>query len=271
MAGGTLVVVVPSADGLVVASDSRTSAFGVSCNGESKITELAKPRRTVVAITGDIAFVPPPDAGVQDACAYLQLAPRTLDIPATVQHYLERKGGDPFKLSIEDLGAECVQAVKRFKDSSPRALEPYIGRDIFSVVVASYNSHSKTSLIMNFAVGIDATTHRVEADSFTRIVISPQSRRGVWSYGETDYLNKSVFGGVGRKFLSDATKDLILGNRTVASVHLNQAVSAAANVIEAATQTTWLVPSSSGIGGSIHIVLLGRKRHPQQIPWKGTR
>jgi hypothetical protein len=270
-AGGTLVVLVPSADGLVVAADSRTSIFGATCNSQYKITELTRPKRTVVAVTGDMAFIKPPDAGVHDVCAYLQSAPRMLDIPSLIKRSLERKNRDPFNLSLEDLGAECVQAVQRFRESSPLALEPYIGRDIFSVVIASYDPRSKTSLVMNFVVGIDAATHRVEASRFTRITIPPQNRRGVWSYGETDYLNQNVFGGIGRKYLSGATLDFILADQPVAEVRLDQAISTAANVIEAASQTTQLVPSPSGIGGPIDIVLLSQKRQPRQIQWKGNQ
>jgi hypothetical protein len=61
-ASGTLVVLVPSADGLVVAADSRTSVFGATCDSQYKITELMRPRRTVVVVTGDTAFIKPPDA-----------------------------------------------------------------------------------------------------------------------------------------------------------------------------------------------------------------
>jgi hypothetical protein len=267
-AGGTLVVLVPSADGLVVAADSRISLFGATCDSQYKITELTRPKRTVVAVTGDMAFIKPPDDGVHDVCGYLQSAPRMLDIPALIKRSLERKSSDPFKLSLEDLGSECVQAVQRFRESSPLALEPYIGREIFSVVIASYDPRSKTSLVMNFVVRIDAASHRVEADRFTRIPIPPQDRRGVWSYGETDYLNRNVFGGIGRKYLTGPTLDFILADQLVANVRLDQAVSVAVNVIEAAGRTTQLVPSPSGIGGPIDIVLLGQKRQPQQIQWK---
>jgi len=270
-ASGTLVVLVPSADGLVVAADSRTSVFGATCDSQYKITELMRPRRTVVVVTGDTAFIKPPDAGLHDVCAYLQSAPQLLDIPSLIKHILERKSTDPFKLSLEDLGTECVQAVQRFREASPLVLEPYIGKEIFSVIIASYDQRSKASLVMNFVVRIDSRTHRVEADRFTRITIPPQNRRGVWSYGETDYLNQNVFAGIGRKYLTSSTLDFILADQPVANVDLDQAVSAAANVIEAASLTTQLVPSPSGIGGPIDIVLLGQKRQPQQIQRKGNQ
>ena len=270
-AGATLVVIVPSADGLVVAADSRASVFGVSCDGQFKITDLRRPERTVVAVTGEAAFIRPPGAGVQDVCGYLKSAPRLLDISSVVKRYLERKEADPFKLSLDDLGAECVGEVERFRRGYPDALEEYAGREIFSVVIARYDPHSKDSVVLNFVVRMDAATRKVEAGRFTRVLISQQSRRGVWSFGETDYLNKNVFGGVGRGFLTGDTVSFILDVKPVSEARLDQAVAVATNMIEAASKTTRVVPSPSGIGGPIDIVLLGKKRHPEQIGWKSNQ
>ena len=270
-AWGTLVVIVPSADGLVVAADSRTSLNGTTCDNQYKITELRRPKRTVVAVTGEVAFIKPPDAQERDVCGYLKSAPRLLDISSVVKSYLDRKNVDPAKLRLEDLGAECVGAVQRFRESEPLALEPYVGREIFSVVIAGYDAHSKTAMVLNFAVWIDGATHRVEAGRFTRIAITPQSRRGVWSYGESDYLNRYVFGGVGRKYLTDATLNFMLVDKPVAEARLDEAVAAAGNVIEAASRTTQVAPAPTGIGGPVEMVLLGRKSWPEPVQWKGNR
>jgi len=136
-------------------------------------------------------------------------------------------------------------------------------------VIASYDAHAKTATVLNFTVRIDGATHRVEAGRFTHITITQQSRRGVWSYGESDYLNHYVFAGVGRKFLTDATLNYMLADQPVAGARLDDAVAAAGNVIEAASRTTQLTPSRSGIGGPVEMVLLGRKSRPVPIEWKG--
>ena len=270
-ARGTLVVIVPSADGLVVAADSRTTVNGATCDNAYKITELSRPQRTVVAVTGEVAFIKPPAAQEQDVCGYLKSAPRMLDIASVVKSYLERKNVDPAKLRLEELGAECVGAVQRFRENEPLALEPYVGREIFSVVIASYDAHAKTAMVLNFAVRIDGSTHRVEVGGFTRIAITPQSRRGVWSYGESDYLNRSVFAGAGRKYLTDATLNFMLVDKPVAEARRDEAVAAAGNVIEAASRTAQTIPSPSGIGGPVEMVLLGRKSRPEPVVWKANR
>jgi hypothetical protein len=107
-ANGTLVVLIPTEDGLVVAADSRTSLFGVFCDSQYKIIELKKPKHVAIAVTGDVAFIAPPEAHEQNICGYLNSAPRMLDFTYIVKNYLERKNVDFFKLSLEDLGSECV-------------------------------------------------------------------------------------------------------------------------------------------------------------------
>jgi hypothetical protein len=273
--GATLVVVVPSAGGLVVASDSRTSFAGVPCDGQYKVVRLRRPSRTVVAVTGAVAFVPSPAASLPDPCAYLKSAPRLLDVAALVKTYLERRPADLSRLSLDDLGAECAAAVERFRQSHPDALQPHPGSELFSVVIAGYDPRSKTSTVLSFVVRQDAATvrqdaaaQRLEAARFSRVVVAPQDRRGVWAYGETGYLEKHVYAGFGRQFLSTATLDFILTAKPVADAPLDQAVQVAHNVMEAASRASSQVPAPSLIGGPIHLVLLGPRRRPQSIRFK---
>jgi hypothetical protein len=266
-AGATLVVLVPSADGLVVAADSRISILGAQCDGQFKIAELAKPARTVVMVTGDSIFIQPPGPHETDLCRYVATAPRTLDIATVVRSYLEHNAANPENFLLEDLGKACVQAVQRFQQSNPQALRSYVGREIFSVIVASYDPASRVSTMRNFIVRIDARTGEIQAARFAQIAVSPQDRRGVWSYGETSYLEKQVYAGIGRQYLAASTLDFILVKKSVAEAPLDQAVAAAVNVIQAASLTTRLVPASSGIGGPIDVLLLGRKPRPEPIQW----
>lgn len=267
-AGATLIVVVPSADGVVIAADGRISLAGVSCDNQYKITELKRPARTVIAVTGEVAFISPPAVGQQDVCAYLKSAPRQLDISSVVKHSMERRHIDPFTLSLGDVGAECARAIEGFQKSHPAALEQWIGREIFSVVIVSYDPRAGNTLILNFVVRIDSATHQIQAGRFTRNLISAQTRRGVYSYGEADYLNANVFGGVGRKYLSETTRQFILADKPITEVPLSDAVAAATNIIEAASLTTKIIPSPSGIGGPVDVILLGKDRRPKHIAWK---
>jgi len=271
-ARATLVVLVPLADGLVVAADSRMSFMGSECDGAFKIVELARHARTVVMVTGDSIFLKPPAAGETDICHYVESAPRMLDVASVVQNYLDQHAADPARLPLEDLGAVCVRAVERFRQSNPATFEGYAGKEIFSVIVASYDPASRVATLRNFVVRVDAGagkagTHRIEAARFSSIAVKPKDRRGVWIYGETAYVEKNVFAGFGRQYLSATTLDFIRANQPVGDAPLSQAVAVAVNVIEATSRTTEKIPAPSGIGGPIRAVLLGNKPRPEPLVW----
>jgi hypothetical protein len=267
-AGATLVVLVPSADGLVVAADSRISIDGKYCDGQFKITRLRKPAHTVVMVTGDGVFIPPPSAIEPDLCRYIQTAPRMLDIASIVRAYLERNVADLSQLSLADLGDECVRAAQRFQQSNPDGFQSHLGGEIFSVVIANYDPKSKVSTIRNFVVRLDGATHQLEAGRFAQTSVAATDRRGVWAFGETAYLEQNVYAGVGRQFLTGSTLGFILDNQPVADTSLDQSIAAAVNVIQATSRATEIVPAPSGIGGPIRAVLLGRSRHPRQLELK---
>jgi hypothetical protein len=266
-ARATLVVMVPSRDGLVVAADSRMSFLGSECDGAFKIVELARPARTVVMVTGDSIFLKPPAAGETDVCHYVESAPRMLDVAAIVRHYLDRNPAGPARFSLEDLGAVCVRAVDRFRLSNPAVFQAFAGKDLFSVIVASYDPASRVATLRNFVVRVDRGTQRIEAARFDRIAVTPKDRRGVWIYGETAYVEKNVYAGFGRQYLSANTLNFILGNKPVGETPLSRAVAAAVNVIQATSRATEKVPAPSGIGGPIRAVLLGSKPRPEPLAW----
>ena len=264
-ARATLVVAVPSADGLVVAADSRISFMGAECDGQFKILEPSRPARTVAMVTGDSVFVAPPPAGERELCSYLKSAPRLLDIGEVVRRYLERKASGNGKFSLEALGKECVAAVDRFALANPNALQAYAGREIFSVIVAGYDPGRGLATLRNFVVRIDSATRRVETDRMTTTTVTASDRRGVWIYGESAYVETNVLSGEGRKYLDAATLEFILTAAHVGEAPLSRAVAAAVNVINAASRTTETLPAPSGIGGSVNVVLVGRKPRPEPL------
>lgn len=269
-AHATLVALVPSKDGLVVAADSRITFLGVECDGAFKIIEPARPMRTVAIVTGDTIFVDPPPAGAVHLCRYLESAPRRLNIDTLVRAYLERSPDEPAQLDFSGLSAACVRQVERFRRAYPQALRRFTGKDIFSVVVASYDPASQTSFLRNFVVRIDAPTRRVRAARFTRTAVSPHSSSGVWIYGETSYVDRYVYAGFGRQFLSPATLAFLRTPTPVGETALDQAAAVAANIVQAAGLASQTISAPSGIGGRIQVVLLGANPQPESVPWAAS-
>lgn len=263
-ARATLVAVVPARDGLAVATDSRFTFMGAPCDGAFKILEPERPLHTVAFVTGDSIFVAPPPRGV-DPCRYLATAPRLLDMGAVVRGYLDRSGEDAARISTFDLATACVLAVERFQHQYPEALRGYAGREIFSVVVASYDPARHTSTLRNFVVRRERAG-RVYATRMSETTVGPRSPRGVWIYGETRYVNREVYAGPGRRFLDPLTQDFLRRPEPIGVVLLDQAATAAADVVQAASRTAQMVPPSAGIGGPIRVVVVGDGLHAERFP-----
>src|SRR5438046_2261969 len=119
---GTLVVIVPSRQGLVIAADSRSSIGSTYCDNSFKIIEATRPSRTSAAVTGNDQFIDAPGPGISDLCQYVTQAHRLLDIRKVVRDYLEHKNSEIDRLQIDDLALRCIVAVKEFQAASPLSL-----------------------------------------------------------------------------------------------------------------------------------------------------
>lgn len=256
LAHATLVVVVPARDGLVIAADSRFTFMGAGCDGAFKILEPQRLGHTVAFVTGDSIFVAPPAVGTEP-CSYLATAPRLLDLGAVVTAYLDRAGDDPEKMPQAGLAAACVRSVLRFQGKYPAALRGYRGRELASVVVASYDPARGAATIRHFAIRIDARTGRAEASRGSEMTLGAGSARGVWIYGETEYVNRRVYRGPGRRFLDPATLSFLDVRGLTGEVTVERAEAVAGNVIRAASREAEIDPPPSGIGGQIRVVVVG--------------
>jgi hypothetical protein len=271
-ATGTLVAIVGSAKGLVVAADSRSTIPwlpGTFCDDAFKILEPKKPNRTVVMVTGNGNWIDLEPGRATDICSAVRSSPQLLDIGSLVKNYIEKKNTKLSKLSLTELGAVCVTAMQKLQSSRPLVFQSLIGREVFSVVMADYDPKTGVALIRNFVVRIDADSKEIQAARFSTDTISAGDRWVVVPFGESDYFYKTVYHGVGHQFINAAIFNSMVAGKHVSEASLDEAVDAAVNTIEAAARTTELIPAQSGIGGPIDVVLLGEQPRPQKLRWKG--
>jgi hypothetical protein len=247
-----------------VATDSRVTYMGARCDGIPKIY-IPRPERTIAVVTGDSVFVQPPTSKVANPCVWLASAPRLLDINAVVTGFLDHATPDPLSFSLAALAAACVQATQSFQQSYPAALRTYAGKAIFSVVVASYDPGTAATALYSFTVRATADSSHIEAARVTQTKVNASSPRGVLIYGEADWLNRVVYQGPGRRFLSAATLDFLQVHSRQGDVPLELAQSVAANVIQAASRAAVNNPPPSSIGGEIRLMAVGSNPLPQQL------
>ena len=259
---GTLVIMAPCQRGLVLAADGRQTVAGVEHDGKRKLIQPKRTERTVVTVTGHGTFIPAPPSGAVTT-DYLRNAPRLLDISAVVCAYLEERNVPVAALDVLELSARCGHALERYQQERPGALNGFTDREVFRVVLAGYEQANSEAVVRTFVVSWNGKQ--------SASMISPNrhfdgdSAFDVLAYGETDFLNQHVYGGVGRQFLTKATIDLLLKPRPVAEVTLDEAVAAAKNIIGAASKATAIVPAPTGIGGPVNVLLLSEESRPRQL------
>jgi len=263
---GTLVVTVPSRQGLIVAADSRGN-FGPAghCDNIIKIIEPIKPERIAVSVVGNAQFFDAPESNV-DLCEYIHRVQPRLDVQQLARDYLETETADDSTLRMEGFASQCAAAVQKYYDSSPATLKPYAGRRLFSVVMMGYDLKARTAVIRDFFLGLSSDPVKLQVGKIRSRKLSVESKGEVFLFGESGYFNTRVLNGIGRQFLNQETIRFIQQKKKVADIDFKEALAVAKNLIDAASKTTALVPAK-GIGGPIYILLLGSEPRPRRIQW----
>ena len=260
---------VPSRDGLVVAADSRTTVVGINCDSQFKILEPRLLNRTIATVTGVGVILDAPSRPVPlaEICQHVRNGARLLDIEAVVLGYLNSfTAAIIIATDIDELIHRCINAIHDAQVKLSSTLEPYRGREMFSVVIARYDPATRVASSQGFVIGINQQLQAVEIRRFGNH-IQPGDYQDYWAFGETEYLNQNVLGGIGRQYLSPAIIRFYTVRRVVRDVTVEDAQSFAVDLIHATARTTALAPAPSGIGGAIDVVLLGADGQ-KHLQWK---
>jgi hypothetical protein len=256
------------ADGLVIGADSRLTVAGAFWDLCYKIQIPDAPQRCAFTVTGTSEFGTKPAEGVADWGEYLRSAPRTLNIDETVRSFLEKSNTAVSSLSVADLAERCISTVKQYQASDPDALSQFAGRGLCTIVIAGHDPDLRSSRLRRFAIHISSPSLEPAMTDEKDYVIGLTSPLDPFVFGETRYLIDHVYRGVGRQYLPKQTIDLLLSGRPTSSVSVAEAMAVVTDIINATSRTTALIPASSGIGGPVDVVLLGKERKAQKLRWK---
>ena len=270
-AGGTLVVMVPTKAGLVIAADSRvTFGTGIACDDEYKITELANVDRTALVVTGTSnvtdtrPLIGKPMAGI---CEHVRRLPRKFDANTLVKKIIEEQ---PLLATekFDALPSRCSEAVKAFMATEPGVFDTLRGSSIFQVGLGSYSPDERTSFIRSFNVVMSGDG---EIETINLKVQQFQANEGasLSPFGEVSFLMDHVFNGPGLKFLGERYgRFRSQQNSKIADIEIKVAADLASDLIEAASRTSQFVPARTGIGGPVDILLVGEEPRPVRLQWK---
>jgi hypothetical protein len=251
---GTLIVGVPTADGLIVAADTRRTVNGLACDFGTKLYLPKNLQSTVFGFTGLSSFyaVKP-----SSTCSEIESSPVIFSIEPVVRSFLERQTVSIRQLDIVALANECVAAFIQFITMSG----PFIDRpalvartSIFTVVLAAYEPEARTSIMREISIRMPNPT-QLSSDQSVFVSHDANGKPDWTAFGQGQYLVGHVLNGPGRQFISKRYNEFE-GAETIAGVDSDLAVEVAETLIEATSKTSEIVPIPVGVGGRRDVYLL---------------
>jgi hypothetical protein len=269
---GTLVLFIPTKDGLVVAADSRSNvnlgtAIPRHCDTAIKIIPLKNHERAVITVAGTDQSYPLNGAKLPDLCKYLQSAVPILDMPQIVANYLDAKNVEITKGVFGELQAHVLRKLRAVQAKRPDTLVNGADGNFAVVAFGHYIPEQKISQVATFTV-------RILKRGNAAIVESGWNEYHL----STNWEVRAIGDGAG--FLQELIKDQspgIMAGYLVNYAHYKREFSPvgdvpgdagakiAINLMEAAEILSDRLPGPHTVGGPTHIFLLERE-HPAPLP-----
>ena len=250
-ASATLILIVPTRDGIVIAADSRVTITYQNNrkyeDGATKVHFVATQPPIAFAFAGNADFPksPPPAVGIAQSTSSMEYHFRS--IPA-----VEKAITSLSSTTLNDAFVKTVAGALAKELTNLFAADHDLRKTFSSAWVSKFflvQSHGATLLVGRASLSADAAgvVRVTEADALQPIAQDDPFEPHV----STDYV-KHVLGGVGRQFLPPGFSPT-LGGRRVRDVTPGDAVRYVRTIVQATEATTRLVPfgNNIGIGGPV--------------------
>ena len=267
-ATGTLILFVPTKDGLVVAADSRSNiAMGgnvtVPCDEAEKIAPLKHHKRTVVAVTGtDKSFHSDGQpASSDDPCKYFVSMRPVLDSTQVALSYLDGQTGEITKDVYTALETHFLQKVEAIQAEYPGTLSNNKDGAFASIVLGRYIPNDNLSVVAHFTVRIQPDGRPEISDRAWHEYRIADERR-VEAMGESNFVKYYAVGDFGRKLLGAGHLERYgsyLNHTAISTATKDQGSDAAVDLIQSGEILSGRVPEGNTIGGPIHVFLLDKE------------
>jgi hypothetical protein len=253
---GTLIMLIPSAEGLVVAADTRHTTNGVYC--DTKLFTPKNLKSIIFGFSGTATFLAVKQPFGPDPCADVRDGYPLLKIEPIVRGFLEKEDIPVSKIDLTKLGQLCMDAVIKLFTNMPIDRSIYVERkNILTVVLGSYDGETQTSFIRSISIDMPTESQiavNLAADNAYMLTGLPDWR----AFGQGGYLVQHVINGIGKKFI-DANYEEFTKKAAIGNVSATLAAAVAENLIDATSKTTGLISIPCGVGGKIDLFLLDQK------------
>ena len=144
---GTLIVVGPSRDGLIIAADTCVTLSENQKYSRHKLIILSRPRRTVLAVAGDSRHYPLPPEGTTDIIDFIHNTTPLLNLEEVARTSLEAGPEELTEENFSDTAAICAEATNKLIQEHPEVLTKLKHTDFFHLLVASFQPSTGKSTI----------------------------------------------------------------------------------------------------------------------------
>jgi hypothetical protein len=272
---GTLLLVVPTKDGLVVAGDSRVSDLGGlsspyknrSCDEDFKLIEIQRgPERTVAMVTGGTAISKlSVILSDPDYCHYLRNSQTWIDIRTEFKSYIEASELSGARISITGF---LITLELAFAKVPPDILRQLSGQKISQLIIAGYDVQTHESWLRRATLFLSTDLKpKIDDESIERFSVSDE--KVFVRLGESDYVDQQFAAGkLTKYFKSDQTGRFATTRTNIASISKEEAISFVVDLIQAVSAAAQVDPPPTGIGGPVDVLFVGNEPRAQRIRWK---
>jgi hypothetical protein len=251
---GTLVVVVPAKDGFVIASDTRSHTAGIPCDGNSKMSVVGS---AIVAGTATATWISVRyPLWAHDPCG--DIAKNGIvffDAKATAASFLEQEHKPIWEVDLARLADRLTREILDIHAREPAYVRSFAGRTMFQIVLSAYDSGAKISHARAFQINL-TEQYQINVVLTSDYKFQESSTPDYLYFGDTPNVYEHVILGAGKQFLPASWSNFLAKTR-IADVTAMEAQEIAVGLIEAAKQTSGLVPALNSIGGAVEAYFVG--------------
>ena len=250
----TLVILVPTNEGIVAAVDGISTPHGLRFSDPNKFT-VVRPARVVFATTGTFRLLPRPS----DSSALKRWISKVVplfDADQVVERHLRLHRPQAIDQEyLASLSAHFVQALAGHLARDTSAAERYRGGEVGCVVLAQCQRATKLVTIASFVIRV-TEDETAEVDESLFKTFRPEDEFVLLKFGETDFLDQHVLRGAGRRHLGEGFFRRIEAVNRISELNSPDAAHIAHALIAAASRTAEEIPSPTGIGGEVQVLLV---------------
>jgi len=266
---GTLVVVIPINDGIVIAADSRSSDERnkkVFWDNADKIKFIPGNLEIAFTLTGlSKVYAPQPDS-ITDLSEWQEKGTTLWNGKKIIGDFL--KSYDLNQINnelLKEVGNVLTTSLEKLIKTSNNKLVQFKGKEVSQFVIIRYDPQLHRSTIATLKVKRqiqgDFVSEDISIQSFSK-----DNKRTMDIYGEGEYALKYVINDNTRQFLRDEFYNLWNSLTYIEEMTLDNATILATLLINATSSATYIIPTQTGvtIGGAIQVFFINGLVRPKR-------